>query len=144
PGRSQVLPAGNHHFKVTGTTRGLAQDATLHSVMPHMHLLGKEIKVTLRPPDGPPQTLVAIKDWDYNWQETYFLKEPIKVKAGTKLELEAVYDNSAKNPSNPFSPPRPVTFGEQTFNEMCFVFLGGTSDRKGTGQPVSVTLGKKD
>ena len=40
------------------------------------------------------------------------------------------YDNSSKNPNNPFTPPRPVTYGEQTFNEMCFVFLGGTGKAK--------------
>ena len=34
---------------------------------------------------------MAIKDWDYNWQETYFLKEPIKVKAGTKFEVVSGY-----------------------------------------------------
>ena len=96
-----------------------------------MHMLGREIKATLRPPDGPPQTLVAIKDWDYNWQETYFFKEPIPVKAGTKFEVEAIYDNSAKNPNNPSRPPRLVTYGEQTTNEMCFVFLGLTSNQPG-------------
>ena len=46
-------------------------------------------------------------------------------------ELEAVFDNSANNPHNPFSPPQAVTFGEQTTNEMCFVFLGGTSAQPG-------------
>ncbi len=100
----------------------------LHSVMPHMHMLGKEIKVTMTPPDGKPTTLVHITDWDYNWQETYFLKQPVKVKAGTKFAVEAYYDNSDKNPSNPFNPPQWVRFGEQTDNEMCFVFLGATND----------------
>ena len=57
----------------------------------------------------------------------YFLKEPIQVKAGTKFHVEAYYDNSDKNPFNPFSPPRRVTVGEQTTNEMCFVVLGGYS-----------------
>ncbi len=74
---------------------------------------------------------MAIKDWDYNWQETYFLKEPVTLKAGTKLAVEAFYDNTDKNPNNPFRPARPVIFGEQTDNEMCFVFLGGTSDGPG-------------
>ena len=61
-------------------------------------------------------TLVAIKDWDYNWQETYFLKEPIDIKPGTRLEVEAFYDNSDKNPNNPFSPPRLVFFGDEWNN----------------------------
>ena len=81
------------------------------------------------PPDSAAETLIAIKAWDYNWQETYFFKEPVHVKAGTKFHVEAIYDNSAKNPNNPFDPPQRITFGEQTTNEMCFVFFGGTSSR---------------
>src|SRR5262249_21465392 len=89
------------------------------------------IKVTVTPPEEKPFTLVAIKDWNYNWQETYLLKEPLQVKAGTKFAVEAVYDNTDKNPYNPFNPPRRVRFGEQTDNEMCFVFLGATNDKPG-------------
>jgi hypothetical protein len=96
-----------------------------------MHLLGKSIKVTMTPPDGPTQTLVAIDNWDYNWQETYVFKQPIPVKAGTRFDIEAVYDNSANNPNNPNNPPKLVTFGEQTTNEMCFGFIGATSDKPG-------------
>jgi hypothetical protein len=130
PGRFWFIPAGSERYRVEGGVEVL-RDCTLHSVMPHMHMLGKEIKVTLTPPGGKPRTLVAIKDWDYNWQESYFFREPIAVRAGTRLAVEAVYDNSAGNPNNPFHPPRPVLFGEQTDNEMCFVFLGATSDTPG-------------
>ena len=110
-----------------------SQDFTLHTISPHMHMIGKEIAVTMTPPDGPARKLIAIKEWDYNWQETYIFKEPIQVKAGTRFHVDAYYDNSDKNPHNPSSPPKLVTFGEQTFNEMCFVFLGGTSERPGRG-----------
>lgn len=146
PGRFFAIPAGADHFRVEG---GIVvnQDCTLHSVTPHMHMIGKEIKITMTPPPSPsplppqggegkgeggkPLTLIAIKDWDYNWQESYFFKEPIAVKAGTRLDLEAVYDNSAKNPSNPNTPPRMVFAGRQTTNEMCFGFLGATSNEPG-------------
>jgi peroxiredoxin/mono/diheme cytochrome c family protein len=127
---SFVIPAGAEDFKLTGNL-WVDQDCTLYSVMPHMHMVGKKIRVTMTPPDGKAQTLVAITDWDYNWQETYMLKKPLKVKAGTRFAVEAVYDNSAKNPNNPFNPPQKVRFGEQTTNEMCFVFLGATSDTPG-------------
>jgi hypothetical protein len=137
------IPANNERFVVKGQS-SVNADMTLHDIMPHMHMLGKEIKVTMTPPEGKPVLLFHIKDWDYNWQETYFFKEPLKLKAGTQLDLEAVYDNSANNPNNPFNPPQVVTFGEQTFNEMCFVFLGGTSERKGTTLPVSRFGTKKD
>jgi peroxiredoxin len=121
-----AIPPGDENFTIKGDVWA-TKDFTLISVMPHMHMVGKEIAVTMTPPDGPEKTMLAIKHWDYNWQETYFLKEPLQVKAGTRLRVNAVYDNSTKNPRNPFDPPRRVTFGEQTFNEMCFVFLGGYS-----------------
>jgi thiol-disulfide isomerase/thioredoxin len=121
------VPAGDAHCRVTGRADVL-EDCTLHSLMPHMHLVGKEIKVTLKTAAGEARVLLAIKDWDYNWQESYFLEQPLALKAGDALEVVAVYDNSGKNPNNPFDPPRNVLFGEQTTNEMCFVFLGATSD----------------
>src|SRR6185369_12604571 len=116
------IPAGAEKFQVKGR-KWVAEDCTLDSVMAHMHLLGKDIKFTMVPPDGKPQVLLHIKDWDYNWQETYFFKEPIQLKGGTRLEVEAVFDNSAGNPNNPNNPPRVVSFGEQTTDEMCFIFM---------------------
>ncbi len=125
-----LLPAGRDDIRLHGTT-WVQQDCRLYSVMPHMHLLGKEVTVTMTPPGGRARTLVAIKDWDYNWQEVYFFKDPIAVKAGTRFDIDARYDNSDGNPNNPRHPPRLVTFGEQTTDEMCFGFLGATSDRPG-------------
>jgi hypothetical protein len=125
-----LIPKDAEHYPLHGGIV-VQQDCTLHSVMPHMHLLGTEVKVTLTPPDGKPRTLVAIRDWDYNWQETYFFKEPIAVPAGTVLEADAFFDNSDRNPNNPSHPPRSVTYGEQTTNEMCFIFFGATSERPG-------------
>jgi hypothetical protein len=104
----------------------LTADADIHSVMPHMHLIGKSIKLTMTPPGGEPVVLVGIKDWDYNWQETYWFKEPLRVKAGTRFDVEGVFDNSSKNPNNPFHPPQVVSFGEETTNEMLLGFFGAT------------------
>jgi peroxiredoxin len=125
-----TIPAGNAHFKLHGSIWAY-QDCTLYTVMAHMHMIGKTIKVTIVPPDGGPFALLAIDDWDYNWQETYVLKAPIQIKEGTRFDVEAYYDNSKTNPNNPFNPPRPISFGEQTTNEMCFVFLGATNNTKG-------------
>jgi thiol-disulfide isomerase/thioredoxin len=130
PGLFLAVPAGNDNFKVSGTIECL-DEGELRSVMPHMHLLGKKIKLTMTEPEGKPKTLIDVREWDYNWQETYFLKKPIAVKKGTKFTVEAAYDNSDKNPNNPFSPPKQVRFGEQTDNEMCFVFLGLTNAASG-------------
>jgi peroxiredoxin/mono/diheme cytochrome c family protein len=130
------IPPGEENFKLDGDSWA-TKDFTLFSIMPHMHLLGKSVTFTMTPPDGPEQKLLAINQWDYNWQEMYFLKEPMRVKAGTKFHVEATYDNSEKNPLNPSSPPKRVTVGEQTTNEMCFVFLGGYSDSGSRRLPLS-------
>lgn len=112
--------------------------------MPHMHMLGKEIKVTMIAPDGTRRTLLNIDDWDYNWQETYVLKSPISVQKGTKLGVQAIYDNSAKNPNNPFNPPQRVWFGEQTDQEMCFVFFGMTNNEPRPRIPFRAVTFPKD
>ena len=78
-------------------------------------------------PDGTTKDLVVIKDWDFNWQETYQFKEPVKLPRGTKVRLESHYDNSATNPNNPSNPPKPVRWGEQTTDEMCLAMIGYTT-----------------
>jgi thiol-disulfide isomerase/thioredoxin len=138
PGLFLRIPPGDDNYRVQGGIT-VNQDITLYQITPHMHLLGRKIKATLTYPDGTKKELIAIKDWDYNWQETYYFKEPIKVPSGSKFEVEAFYDNSEKNPLNPNSPPKPVRLGEQTTDEMCFVFLGATSDKPGR---ISITPGR--
>ncbi|HEV3386506.1 MAG TPA: redoxin family protein [Gemmata sp.] len=120
------IPAGKSDFLVRGSIY-FHTSAVLHNVLPHMHLLGKSVSVTMTPPGGKPVVLVDIPAWDYRWQETYWFKEPIEVKAGTKLEVQAHFDNSEANPNNPTKPPREVSYGEQTTDEMLFAFFGVTS-----------------
>ena len=49
---------------------------------------------------------------------------------GTRIDLIAHYDNSSRNPHQTNNPPKLVSFGEQTTDEMCFAFLGVTYDRE--------------
>lgn len=127
PGSFLVIPPNKPDFKVKNTV-WLAKDALLHSVDPHMHLLGRTFVMHITEPGADKVEAIRIDDWDYNWQEIYFLKEPRKLKAGTRIDIEAVFDNSSSNPNNPSTPPVWVRFGEQTTNEMCFMFLGLTTD----------------
>jgi hypothetical protein len=127
-GRFLFIPPGDPRFRVNGAAE-VSEDCVLYSILPHMHRLGREIKVTLTPPHGPTRALLAIRDWDFNWQEVYYLEKPMPLIAGSRLDLEAVFDNSAANPANPFRPPRPIVFGKHTDEEMCFVYLGVTPAR---------------
>jgi hypothetical protein len=124
-----VIPAGKARHTVRRSV-WLHTPCHLHSVMPHMHLLGKSVRVTLTPPGGKPRTLVDIPEWDYRWQETYWFQKPILAPAGSRLEVVGVYDNSADNPNNPNDPPKRVAMGDQTTDEMLYAFLGATSTKK--------------
>ena len=123
---TEKIKAGDTDHRSQGAIY-LHTDAVLHNVLPHMHLLGKRSKVTMTPPGGEPIVLVDIPVWDYKWQETYWFKKPIHARAGTRIEIEAVFDNSSGNPYNPSNPPKDVRVGEQTTDEMLFGFLGATS-----------------
>lgn len=98
-------------------------------IVPHMHLLGKSMRVTARQPGQPVETMIDIPDWNYNWQDEYYYEKPIRLAAGTELVVEAAFDNSSANPSNPSSPPKRVTWGEETTDEMLFCFFLLTADK---------------
>ena len=81
------------------------------------------MKVTAKFPDGRIEPLIWIRDWDFNWQGSYRYAEPVRLPKGTRIEMSYVYDNSAGNPHNPSNPPKRVTFGEQTTDEMALLFM---------------------
>lgn len=93
-------------------------DLSLVSVLPHMHLLGKRFKAYAITPEGDLIPLINIPEWNFNWQRNYQFKQLIKIPRGSVIYAEAEYDNTAKNPLNPFVPPREVTYGWGTTNEM--------------------------
>jgi len=116
------IPAGEKNYRrVTSYT--LPREVLMVGVVPHMHLLGKSMTVTATTPSNDVMTLIEIQNWNYNWQDEYYYERPFKLPAGTRLEVEAVFDNSADNPSNPSSPPRRVTWGDGTTDEMLFCFF---------------------
>jgi hypothetical protein len=96
----------------------VAGDCELLAAAPHAHFLAKEIIGAARLPDGTRRTLLHIGDWDFNWQDSYRYAKPVFLPAGTVLEMEIAYDNSAANPRNPYSPPREIKYGLDSTDEM--------------------------
>ncbi len=74
------------------------------------------------------KTLLSIRDWDFAWQDRYFFKDKVTLPAGTRLDAEIHWDNSASNPRNPSNPPARVTWGEQSKDEMGSVTLIAVPD----------------
>ena len=111
------IPAGKADFTVTDAFI-LPVDVDLIGVSPHAHYLGKSFRGWAVQPDGKIEDLFRIKDWDFNWQGTYFYKHARRLPKGTVLHAEVIWDNSADNERNPHQPPKRVTWGEGTDDEM--------------------------
>lgn len=116
------IPPGVKDYAIDGSlTMGI--DMRIVSISAHAHYLAKEIKAVATLPDGAERTLLWIRDWDFNWQDQYFYKDPPVLPKGTRIAVRLTYDNSADNPRNPHSPPRRVQWGEESSDEMAFVQL---------------------
>jgi hypothetical protein len=98
-------------------------DVSLVGIFPHMHYLGKNWEVYIENADGSKTNLIKINDWDFNWQGGYYFDKYKIAKKGSKIHAFATYDNTANNPSNPTNPPKFVTWGEGSKDEMYYLPL---------------------
>ena len=95
------------------------RDISLISVMPHMHFIGKSFVAYALTEDNEKIPLIKIDNWDFNWQTTYQFKHLLKIPAGSRILVEAKYDNTSENPANPNNPVRDMGYGWNSTDEMC-------------------------
>lgn len=96
----------------------LPVDVVLHAVQPHAHYRLRQARGTAVLPDGTRKTLIEIADWDFRWQHVYRYEQPVALPRGTRLVMDYRYDNSDGNPRNPQVPPKRVSWGQRSFDEM--------------------------
>jgi hypothetical protein len=118
--RRFIIPPGAKEHKLRGEQL-IEKDAYLYQMTPHMHFRGKYMSYTAEYPDGSSELLLSVPKYDFNWQFSYRLEQPLFLPAGSKLIAQGAMDNSDRNPGNP-DPTRPVFFGLQTMHEMFFGF----------------------
>jgi mono/diheme cytochrome c family protein len=133
------IPAGEKAFKATATVT-LPVDTEFISVTPHAHLLCKQIKADYTLPTGLKKPLIWIKDWDFDWQDQYQFKTPLRLPKGTKIDMEYTFDNSAENVRNPSSPPKRVKLGEQTNDEMAILFMNAAVKSPADGKRLAEAM----
>lgn len=111
------IPAGDADYVVRSHfTIPIAVDVV--GIIPHAHLLCREMRGWALEPGGAKRWLLNIRDWNPNWQDQYEFVRPVRLPPDTRIEMEFVYDNSAANPRNPHSPPARVRWGPGTDDEM--------------------------
>ena len=111
-----VIPANADHHQVDSTIT-LREDTQLVSLMPHMHLRGKDFEYRATFPTGESKTLLRVPKYDFNWQLFYYLDEEMLLPKGTRIDCTAHFDNSANNKANP-DPSKEVRWGDQSWEEM--------------------------
>jgi len=101
----------------------LPVDAEVQAVQPHAHYRAREVRGIATLPDGTTRWLILIKDCDFRWQHVYRYITPFMLPKGTTQSVRYTFDNSADNPRNPWQPPRRVTWGQWSQDEMADLWV---------------------
>jgi tetratricopeptide (TPR) repeat protein len=116
------IAAGADRVPVTDSFT-LPVDVEVRAIQPHAHYRAREMEATATLPSGAQRPLIAIRHWDFNWQDQYRYREPFWLPAGTRIDMAYVFDNSAANPRNPDHPPQRVSWGWRSSDEMADVWI---------------------
>ncbi len=99
------IPAGATSFAIDASF-AVPVNCEALAVLPHCHLLGREVEVHAEMPDGSTLPLLLITNWDFNWEGEYYYQTPVKLPRGAVLSMRMTYDNSTNNARNPNNPPK--------------------------------------
>lgn len=83
---------------------------TVHGAGLHMHTLGRSGSMRVEHADGTESCLLVQDQWDFDWQRTYWLQQPVTLGPGDALELRCTWDNPTDES---------VAWGDGTGDEMC-------------------------
>ena len=95
---------------------------------PHMHLLGRSLKLILNPGTAKEQLIFNVPNYNFDDQSAKVLKTPIKVVAGDTIRVQCTYDPTLRQklPALRNLEPRYVTWGEGSSDEMCLGVIAAT------------------
>ena len=116
------IPAGAADYVVEKSYE-LPVNVEIPALLPHLHYLGKDVHAWADLPDGSRRELLRIKEWDFNWQGDYRYVEPERLPKKSVIRMRYTFDNTAGNPRNPNRPPKRVTYGLQSSDEMSELWI---------------------
>jgi hypothetical protein len=103
------IPAGGDQTITAEWTAPV--DLTVIQLATHQHRLGTYANIELVDADGvTPRKIYENKDWEH--PHSYWPDEPIRLARGRKMRITCTWHNTDD---------RPVRFGPETTDEMCFI-----------------------
>ena len=118
-GRNLVIPPRAKEHKMSASYV-FEDEVMLHGLRPHMHYRGKYMRFSVIYPNGTKDDIINVPDYNFAWQPTYRLNDPMLLPAGSRVVVEGAFDNSQYNLGNP-DPEAEVRGGAQSWDEM---FIG--------------------
>lgn len=105
--------------------RPVTRDTKVFAVAGHMHLLGREISVTLNPGEPGEKVLLDIDNWDFDQQGAIPLDKPVNIGPGDTLRVRCKHDAGLRSqlPTLQGTPAKYVVWGEGTTDEMCLAIV---------------------
>ncbi len=105
----------------TSCTWNVGRAGYIVRAAPHMHLLGKALKITLNPGTPQAKTVLDVPNYDFDYQAATDNSPWLKVAPGDRLQVSCTYNPKLAQllPELRRLPPHFVTWGDGTSDEMC-------------------------
>ena len=100
-------------------------DTEAIAIRPRVHPLVVSFQATAYRPDGSEEVLIWTRGYQFDWEPTYYFRQPIALPKGTRVEVIAYLDNSEENQKNPNDPPKPVRWSELSADPLCALLVAG-------------------
>jgi len=136
------IPAGDREY-VVRDSYVLPVDVDVLAIQPHAHNLARTMEAAATLPDGSTRELIAIRDWDFRWQDVYRYRAPIALPKGTTIAMRYAYDNSPENVRNPERPPKRVVWGQNTTDEMGDLWVQVVTKTAADGETLGLDFRRK-
>jgi len=106
----------------------ITSDFTIIAAAAHMHLLGRTLTLTLNPGTPSEKTIFDVRKYNFDDQSGTVLKSPVVVKSGDTIRVTCTFDPTLRQklPELQKLPPRYVTWGEGSSDEMCLGVISAT------------------
>jgi hypothetical protein len=88
---------------------------TIMGVRAHMHGLGREMRIERESASGDVACLADIPHYDFDWQRSYFLEQPVPLTQLDTLRVRCTFSTLERDTA--------TTWGEGTEDEMCLATL---------------------
>lgn len=113
-------PAGD----TTSCTWPLPFSGRILRLTAHMHLLGKGMSIVLDPGTPSQKTLLDVTNFNFDYQRSYDVT-PVRVGPGDRLQVSCTYNPQLHQllPELRRLPPRFVTWGDGSTDEMCLAIV---------------------